>query len=96
MFNINIKGGLPMKQLYPECSECQTERIGIGPDVCESAQCPGKRNECYRKQIEELNKYCIGCPDNGRNFDRCNYHCSVGFKIHKLDCLMGNGDHSRW
>ena len=85
-----------MGKKYPECSKCEFERTGIGPDRCETALCPGKRNEAYRKEIETLSKHCIGCSDNGKNFDRWNYHCSVGFKIHKYDCLMGNGNHSRW
>ena len=86
----------PMDMPYPECSACMSDGAERDQSKCETAYCVGKRNEAYRKEIEKLNKLCIGCPDNGRNPDRCQYHCQVGFKIHKYDCLMGNGNHSRW
>ena len=84
-----------MNQLYPECSKCRAERTGIGPDRCETIHCPGKRNEWYRKEIDNLTEtYCANCKT--QTFDHCNYHCSVGAEIHKYDCLIGNGAHSRW
>ena len=85
-----------MKQLYPECSSCTTEMNGLETDVCDSGLCPGKRNASYRKEIEALSKRCIGCPDNGRNHERCDYSCQIGFQIHKYDSLMGGGNHKKW
>lgn len=49
------------------------------------------------EQLKELNKKCMECQKAGKaNFDKCNYYCQIGKKIHRLDVGTGWGSHKHW
>lgn len=52
----------------------------------------------YQQQLDELNEKCRQCHmKNGTpNPDHCDYHCKIGFEIHKLYCMMGEAPHKNW
>ena len=56
--------------------------------------------EQIRKREEELNAKCVKCrQQNGiPSFDHCNYYCTIGAQLHKLDFEKQNGwgNHSYW
>ena len=57
--------------------------------------------EAIKKREEELNAKCVKCRRQSPtppSFERCNYYCTIGAQLHKLDFEKkdGWGDHKHW
>ena len=57
-------------------------------------------DEKKKEKLEKLNKKCVECRKRYGNptYDHCNYHCTIGAQIHRLDAESENGwgSHDHW